>query len=88
MNIEVNKLVEIVDELNETLPENAEQFFSFTYLSYWVAISFGDIQLWDSENDDREFDEDKNEYKPLLPYLKKRLNEELEKLNYLNSYVK
>jgi hypothetical protein len=87
MNIEINDLVEAVDELNDLLPITSEQFFTIEYSSYWVAVSFGDIQLWCSENDDREFDEDKNEYEPFMPYLKKQLNNKIEELNYLNSYI-
>lgn len=72
MNVEINDLIKVVDELNELLPEGTVHYFGLVYASYWTAITFGEIQLWCSENDDREFNEDENDWEPLLPYLKKQ----------------
>ena len=87
MNIELNEAIKAVDELNDLLPINSEQFFTINYSSYWTSVSFGDIRLWDSENDDREFNENKNEYEPFMSFLKKQLGNKVEELNYLNAHI-
>ena len=34
-----------------------------------------DVHLWDSENDERTFNEETNNYEPLLPYIKAKFNQ-------------
>ncbi len=76
--------LDTVNELNEELYEKigeSGEFFTYSYNGYANIIGFGDIQLWHSEIDDREFNEDKNEYEPLKPYIKRKFNEYIDKLN-------
>ena len=36
--------------------------------------------IWSSENDERKFDEEKDEYEPLIVFLKRAYNQEIEKI--------
>jgi len=70
--------LEIVSELNQELfdvhGEVEEQFF-YTSSGYIDIIGFGDIALWDSENESRSWDDDKNCYPNLKPHIKMLLND-------------
>lgn len=43
-------------------------------------FGFGDIMLWNSEMDDRQFIEDKNDYEDFKPYITKVFNDYVEKM--------
>jgi hypothetical protein len=43
-----------------------------------LLIEIYGVQIWNDDEDDREFSEEKNEYEPLEPFLRKKINEELE----------
>lgn len=43
-----------------------------------LLIEICGTQIWNDDEDDREFSEEKNEYEPLEPFLRKKINEELE----------
>lgn len=55
--------------------------FSYTTYGNHAVILFENHVLWDSEDDEREFYEDTNKYEPLKPFVKKKYNEWVEKLN-------
>ena len=74
---------EIINELNEELYDKAgetDRDFSYSTNGYIDIISFGEIQIWNSEIDDREWIEEKNDYEPFKPFIKRVFNEELDKL--------
>ena len=78
--------IEIVSELNaEHYDEHRETELCFSYSTngYYDAILFDNAMLWNSELDDREFDEATNEYEPFLPYIKKVFNKYFERLESL-----
>lgn len=76
---------EIIDELNEyifSIEENSVRAFSYMTNGYSDAILFGEEIIWDSENDDREFIEELNDYEDFLPFIKRQFN------NYINNIEK
>ena len=82
---EENETLEVVKELNNKLwDENPNsdnyQFFYMTN-GYADYIKFQDEILWSSDEDGRYFDEEKNDYEPLLPYIISLYNKYVEKLN-------
>lgn len=74
---------EIINELNEELYDKVgetDRAFSYSTNGYVDIISFGEIQIWDSEIDDREWIEEKNDYEPFKPFIKRVFNAEIDKL--------
>jgi hypothetical protein len=70
--------LEIIRELNEALwEENGVDtlYFSYSTEGNIDVIEFMDVHLWDSENDERTFNEETNNYEPLLPYIKAKFNQ-------------
>lgn len=47
---------------------------------YHTNIKFLGVDIWHSEDDDREWSEATENYEPLEPYLRRKINEELDKL--------
>ena len=75
--------LDIVNELNNELYEKfgeTEYDFNYSTNGYVNIISFGNLQLWSSEMDDRKWIEEKNNYEPLKPFIKLLFNKEIEKL--------
>ena len=73
-----NDYIEIVRELNTELYERFGEFehnFSYATNGFVDCITFNDHLIWDSENDEREWLDDKNEYEPFIPFLKRVFNE-------------
>ena len=56
--------------------------FSYETMGYYSCIKFGDVILWDSENEPREYNEDNNEYEDLLTFIKKEFNKYLDTINH------
>ena len=83
MNIlEVEK---VVGELNDKMRDQTD--YDHTYLelcsnSYCIIIEFLGMQIWTSDWDSREYvDEDNDIYESLDTYLRREINNEIEKLN-------
>ncbi len=77
---------EIVRELNTELYEQHKEedsYFECRTTGFVWMILFDGILLWSSEDDDRDFDEDTDEYEPLMPFIKKRFNQLADKLHKL-----
>jgi hypothetical protein len=85
MKTECNEYIDIVNELNDNLykifGDDIEYFFSYETNGYIDVILFGDHILWNSDNDDRMFIEEKNDYEPLSPFIKKQFNQYVDMLN-------
>lgn len=66
-----------VSELNQTDTAyyEAGRFFVYTEWGHGCAITFGEINLWQSDDDDRVFDEDKNEWETLRARVGRKLAE-------------
>jgi len=74
--------IKIVEELNAELFEKGEQELSFSYETngFCDIIKFQREILWDSENDEREWLEEKNQYEPFKPFIKKVFNDWIERI--------
>ena len=78
-----NKIVlELNIELFEKFGEE-EINFGYTTNGFYDIITFGNNQLWNSENDERIFDEETGEYESFEPFIKKIFNEWADKINSL-----
>lgn len=72
-----------VNNLNEELYERfgeTESTFIYWTNGFVDCIKFGEIWLWNSEDDGRDWLEDKNDYEPFEPFIKRTFNKEVEKL--------
>ena len=76
--------VEIINELNQELYENAGEVgrdFSYSTNGYVDIVNFGEIMIWNSEMDERGWNEDRDDYEPFKPFIKRMYNQEVEKLS-------
>jgi hypothetical protein len=74
---------QIVQELNEELYDDFSEetyLFSYTTIGYIGTISFSGITLWHSEDDEREFFEDVNDYEPMKAFLRRECNMLIDRL--------
>jgi len=73
------EVVKAVRELNEEMEdvENISETFFFTARTdgNCSVIEFLGCDLWNSEDDDREFLEDKNEWEPLVNFIRRKRDE-------------
>jgi len=91
--MKIKQLKQIVDNLNYKIwgedadyEENFQYSFSFQYATSWESILFQDNVLWHSENDEREWLKENNDYEDLEKfYIKQfcKLGNELLILNKL-----
>ena len=73
----MDNYLETVNELNQELFEKhreVDRDFSYSSNGAITLISFGEILLWSTEMDEREFIEGINEYEPLTPFIKREYN--------------
>lgn len=78
--------IEIVRELNTELYERfgeVEKGFEYSTTGFVDTISFDGVLLWNSEMDDREFIEEKNDYEPFEPYIRRVFNDYIQGLALL-----
>jgi hypothetical protein len=72
--MEVNKCI---SNLNEELADmtEASEFFHFTMKTdgNTIIIEFLGCQLWNNDDDEREYDEFADTYEPLEPFLRRRV---------------
>jgi phage-related protein len=72
------EVIKVVRELNEEM-ENEDISESFFFVAHTdgncSVIEFIGSDLWNSEDDDREFFEDKNEWEPLVNYIRRKRDE-------------
>ena len=84
--------IEIIHNLNEWVNDKqGDDYivnFSYTTNGWYHFIEWGDVLLWDSETESREWIEDKNEYEDLEEYIKKEFNEYINTLNTLKFKTK
>ena len=73
--------LKLVEELNSELYDehgDTEELYFYTSSGFIDIIGFGDITLWHSEDDMREYI--KNDYEPMKPYIKRELKKYGQKL--------
>lgn len=79
--------IEVTNDLNQELYEKhgeCENHFWYSTDGYVDSFGFGDIMLWNSEMDDRQFIEDKNDYEDFKPYITKVFNDYVKKMHGLS----
>lgn len=68
---------ELNDDIYDSLGSNCKDSYCFIVDyhcdGYMVVIEFLGLQIWSSDDDDREFNEEENKYEPLKPYLIKKI---------------
>lgn len=90
MNAKQNErleFIEVANELNQEIYKKhgeVENKFYYSTDGYVDVFGFGNIMLWNSEMDDRQFNEDKNEYEDFKSYVTKVFNAYVEKLHRLS----
>lgn len=81
------EFIEIVSNLNQEifdkLDNEYEYGFSYSTDGYSDSIMYGETIIWHSEMDDREWIEDKNDYEDFEPFIKKKFNDFINKLDLL-----
>ena len=82
--MELTKVLEAVQELNDYISEKHEggsaQAVEFSSDGNMCAVRFCGSTVWNEDEDDRNFDDNANEYEPLVPFLKKKINEQIDDL--------
>ena len=82
----MNIYLETIEQLNQELYDRFgddyyyERVFNYSTDGSMEIINFGEIFLYDSETDGREWLEELNDYEPLLPFIKTVFNKEVDKL--------
>jgi hypothetical protein len=79
--------IELANELNQEMYEKhgdiVDRFYFMTD-GYCDVFGFGDKILWHSEDDDRKFIEELDDYEPFKPFILKKFNSWI---NELSKYV-
>lgn len=85
---------EIVDKLNDMIwgenaehEENFDVSFSYKYNTTYEQIYFEDILIWCSNNEERTFIEDINDYEDLYTFCVKKFYEISKRFNKLYQYL-
>lgn len=74
----------VVSYLNDILWGESEyigDFLEVRATGYSISIYFASYRMWRSDDDYREFDEDKNEYEPLEGFIRREFNEHISRLS-------
>jgi hypothetical protein len=86
--INTDYVKDVVDRLNEDLynkkPELIEKYgwhFAYEYADEAFAITFIESLIWDSENDNRPYIEETDEYQDLYLFIKDILRKYVETIN-------
>jgi len=81
--MDIQEVYKIVDELNGLIVDQTEEGSSFLMGSMFTLITNGDVigvnfldnQIWNSDDDEREFFENQNDWEPLKPFLIQEANQ-------------
>jgi hypothetical protein len=72
MKIEIEELIDVVDKLNEKIENvNTENYvtpFSFIYATYFYGIKYNEEFIWSSEDDERKYMDELDEYEDLYTF--------------------
>ena len=82
------EILEAVDSINYNLTDQQRDDNLIYLLEYsdntWSrAVSICDQVVWCSENEDREWLEEANDYEPMEPYLRTKITQMIKELNTL-----
>jgi len=78
----IEEIEELVTELNETIEneEDGYRLFEVRSMGWVIAIYYCGYPLWDSENDEREWNDDTDEPEPLKRHLLRVFFELIDKI--------
>ena len=82
----MDNYLETINDLNQELYErlgddyNYERQFNYTTDGYVDIVNFGEIMIYSSEDCERLWREETQDYEPLKPFLKRMLAQEIDKL--------
>ena len=86
----LDEALDAVDKLNEYIDSilgvETPHFFSMSSDNYVVSLFFNDELLWTSSDDIREYIPEKDDYEPLIDFVKKEYNKyvkDLYKLKFI-----
>jgi hypothetical protein len=68
----------VLDTLGEDSRFSADYMMMVETNGTQTIITFMGVRLWYSDEDEREYDESKEDYEPLLGFLERRVKEEIE----------
>lgn len=85
----IDEALKVVEELNDEIYDFLNENYGESFLIFElctdgnsITINFmRDYQLWNSDEDEREFYEDKNEYEPLGQYLRREAQERIDQIS-------
>lgn len=78
------EIIDAVRELNAEIYDRSKlEYVGFKANTDGMTfgVEFVGICIWNDDDDERAFDEEKNEYEPLVPFLRRRAIEEILKLS-------
>lgn len=85
----MNNFEIIIGELNDHIMDASENedcpLIEFTTNTYSETIEFMGIRIWSSDDEEREWIEDTNDYEPMDKYLMKKINgiiESIQKIKF------
>ena len=84
--MDLQGLSEIIDLLNGEIykqTEHDEISISLLSCSWQITINFLNIQIWSSEDDDREIDDNDN-FEDFEIYLRRKIMSELHKISFIS----
>lgn len=84
-------ILEVVDNINEKISIEGDYCLAYIKHGYVEAIQLNiymddvnvEIDLWNDQDDSRNFDEVKNEYEDFEIFLKRKINEIIDKFKIL-----
>ena len=84
----------MIKEIEQAVQSIEEDIFNQTGIDYFnisiksngfcQTVSFVGIDLWSSEDDMREYNEDEDKYEPIEKFLRRELMNQLKKLQLIN----
>jgi len=86
------EIIEAVRELNAEIYDRSKlEYIGFKADTDGMTfgVEFAGVCTWNDDDDERDFDEEKNEHEPLVPFLRRRAIEEISKLSSIweNSFI-
>ncbi len=88
MEEEIKEIERAVNSIEQDVFEQTGvDYFNISVLSngFYQQVSFVGIELWNSDDDMREYvDEDEEQYEPIEGFLRRTLRNELKKLQSIN----
>lgn len=71
-----NLNIEISEKINDDkILYEYDLYFEYRTTGFIDIVYFCNIQMWNSEDDERKYDEEKDEYEPLEDFLRRKVSE-------------